>query len=327
MCQKQTVAVFQAPLLRRQNTYGSHGPTASNAQMLIQWLHSRIHTQTGPVIRFYRQFITMTAGKSFDLCWENTLIWRRQSLYTAQTMQSFILCSLKHITEPSCHPALNSWTKCHATVSLFSLFMHWRQRLVPITYTKKLAKHLSTEETYDKPFKYHFTGCDSRDICRGFHFLLSVIEKGVDDYRIHAIAFAAEQLHEVTSIMSQVNINSEAVTALDMHCKKFFQVMSLFFGAVTPTTWTIGHAVPVHTAQIFAKFGLGLGLNTMQAEKLNIKQSSTTAQMLCLISTGKQHSVMNLSLFYGYQQMTQAATNTSRQNFCGSRCGWAANRL
>ena len=89
----------------------------------------------------------------------------------------------------------------------------------------------------------------------------------MDDYRIHAIAFAAEQLRKVTSIMSQVNINSEAVTALDMHCKKFFRVMSLFFGAVTPTTWTIGHAVPVHTAQIFAKFGLGLGLNTMQGRE------------------------------------------------------------
>ena len=57
------------------------------------------------------------------------------------------------------------------------------------------------------------------------------------------------------------------VTALDMHCKKFFRVISLFFGAVTSTTWTIGHAVPVHTAQIFAKFGLGLGLNTMQGRE------------------------------------------------------------
>ena len=43
--------------------------------------------------------------------------------------------------------------------------------------------------------------------------------------------------------------------------------MVLFFGKVSPTTWSIGHAVPFHTRQIFDEFGLGLCLNTMQGRE------------------------------------------------------------
>ena len=39
------------------------------------------------------------------------------------------------------------------------------------------------------------------------------------------------------------------------------------WGNVSPTTWTIGHAVPFHTRQIYIEFGLGLGLNTMQGRE------------------------------------------------------------
>ena len=39
---------------------------------------------------------------------------------------------------------------------------------------------------------------------------------------------------------------------------------SLLLGSVLPTVWTIGHAVSFHRELLFNKFGLGLGVNSIQ---------------------------------------------------------------
>ena len=132
---------------------------------------------------------------------------------------------------------------------------------------KKLRKHLSGEDTHNKRFTYRFTGRDSRDLCRGFHHLVTTLEKGADDFRVHAIVLAAKQLREVTALMSRVHVTPDELATLKASCKVFFNTMALFFGHVTPTTWTIGHAVPVHTQQLFDEFGFGLGLNSMQGRE------------------------------------------------------------
>jgi hypothetical protein len=41
----------------------------------------------------------------------------------------------------------------------------------------------------------------------------------------------------------------------------------LIFNNITPTIWTIGYAVLRHTQILFDKYGLGLGLNSMQGRE------------------------------------------------------------
>ena len=36
---------------------------------------------------------------------------------------------------------------------------------------------------------------------------------------------------------------------------------------VTPTVWTIGYAIPRHIKILFEKFGMGLGVNSMQGRE------------------------------------------------------------
>lgn len=47
----------------------------------------------------------------------------------------------------------------------------------------------------------------------------------------------------------------------------YFNACSLLLGGVSPTVWTIGHADPFHTEVLFNKFGLGLGINSMQGRE------------------------------------------------------------
>ncbi|KAK3747405.1 hypothetical protein QZH41_012093, partial [Actinostola sp. cb2023] len=59
------------------------------------------------------------------------------------------------------------------------------------------------------------------------------------------------------------------VEELEEKCKCYFTAIVLFFAkqSVTPTVWTVGHAVPLHVKQIFETLGYGLGLNTMQGRE------------------------------------------------------------
>ena len=68
------------------------------------------------------------------------------------------------------------------------------------------------------------------------------------------------------SQFSRVNITDEQVTELRDYCKSFFRGYCLFFN-VNPTIWTLGNVVPLHVEQMKAKYGLGLGLNSMEGRE------------------------------------------------------------
>ena len=97
---------------------------------------------------------------------------------------------------------------------------------------------------------------------------VSVTEKSLK-LRLHVLAFLGLQLRDCCAIFNAVNISEGNLTDLERKCTEYFNAMVLFCGkqSITPTVWTIGHAIPYHTRQLYHTLGYGLGLNTMQGRE------------------------------------------------------------
>ena len=108
-------------------------------------------------------------------------------------------------------------------------------------------------------------------MCQNFMKLVKAVSSEQDtpiqSIQINTFAFVGLQLRVATSRFSRVNIDQKVLQELKDSCKMYFNACSLLLGSVSPTVWTIGHAVPFHTELLFNKFGLGLGVNSMQGRE------------------------------------------------------------
>ena len=116
-------------------------------------------------------------------------------------------------------------------------------------------------------FDYRFTGKDSRLFLLHFMSLISPLESTAEPGRpktiLHVIAYICLCLRDCVSLFSRINISDDEICRLSRLCHDYFRVNALFF-RVNPTIWTIGHIVPNHTQYMKDKYGLGLGLNSME---------------------------------------------------------------
>lgn len=133
---------------------------------------------------------------------------------------------------------------------------------------------------------YRFTGKETKIFCQKFMTLIKAISCDEDDpinrLQLCAFAFVGVQLRDCISKYSRITVDETVVGELSESCRKYFNGCALFLNNVTPTVWTIGHAVPYHTRLLFRKFGLGLGVNTMQgreAKHVRISQYSKHATL------------------------------------------------
>jgi hypothetical protein len=85
--------------------------------------------------------------------------------------------------------------------------------------------------------------------------------------RLAAIAYCCLQLRDAISYFSCVNIDQAGIDRCKKACQYFYNANILLFNNITPTIWTIGYAIPRHTQILFDKYGLGLGLNSMQGRE------------------------------------------------------------
>lgn len=101
-------------------------------------------------------------------------------------------------------------------------------------------------------------------------YMISAIEADNDSIQVsiklHIFAFAILSLRNAVSLFSRFNIDEDQLSELDKECKNFFTCWALFL-EVNPTVWTIGHVVPVHTRDIFQKYGKGLLMNSMEGRE------------------------------------------------------------
>lgn len=136
---------------------------------------------------------------------------------------------------------------------------------------KKVTKWFDDTKANGKSFDYRFTGKDSRLFLLHFMSLISAVEcsahaNGREAMILHVIAYICLCLRDCVSLFSCLDISDEQVSELKTLCTKYFRANAIFF-YVNPTVWTIGHLVPAHTEYTKGKYGLGLGLNSMEGRE------------------------------------------------------------
>lgn len=157
------------------------------------------------------------------------------------------------------------------TDSCFGKYYHSIQFVVKATrLAKKVRKWFADGRDKNKDLDYRFTGKESRLFC---HYFMSIIQNLRTDsdhqshtFQLHVFAFTAINLRDAVSLFSRVSLSNEQVQSLQQVCSNYFRATALFLIS-KPTTWTIGHVVPLHAKLIHQKLGMGLGINTMEGRE------------------------------------------------------------
>ena len=107
-------------------------------------------------------------------------------------------------------------------------------------------------------------------MCHKYMLLLDSVSRESDPpetkLKIATLAYCGLQLRDAVSLFSRVEITESMVAKLKIACQNFFNANSLL-PRVSPTVWTIGYAIPYHVQILYEKYGLGLGLNSMQGRE------------------------------------------------------------
>jgi hypothetical protein len=144
-----------------------------------------------------------------------------------------------------------------------------KEQLKATRLFKKVKKWFS--EGRKRSFAYRFTGKETKIFCHKFMFLIACLRNDSDSpetkLRLAAIAYCCLQLRDAISYFSRVNIDQAGIDRCKKACQYFYNANMLLFNNITPTIWTIGYAIPRHTQILFDKYGLGLGLNSMQGRE------------------------------------------------------------
>ena len=118
-----------------------------------------------------------------------------------------------------------------------------------------------------KSFYYRFTGKESKLLCHNFIHLINCLSSPDDSQeaklQLATLAFCCVKLRDAVSMFSLV-VDKEVLDELKTCCRQFLNAVSLLLSGVNPTIWTIGYAIPMHSEFLFDKFGVGLGINSMQ---------------------------------------------------------------
>ena len=77
---------------------------------------------------------------------------------------------------------------------------------------------------------------------------------------MHVFAYIALQLRNAVSLFSRMTISDGEIQDLTVICRNYYRANALFIGKVTPTVWTVGHVIPVHTQDVKSKYGKGLAV-------------------------------------------------------------------
>lgn len=146
---------------------------------------------------------------------------------------------------------------------------------------KKVVKWFNDTKANAKSFDYRFTGHESRRFLHNFMYLISSIVENCDQtparLKLHVLAFASLSLRNAVSIFNRFNVKEEQLDELDKACDDFYSCCALFL-RVNPTVWTLGRVVPVHARDVFAKYGKGLIINSMEGREAKHQAVSRYAQ-------------------------------------------------
>ena len=146
---------------------------------------------------------------------------------------------------------------------------------------KQLGQWLIEDRTKDKDFNYRLTGKDSRLILHGFMYLVEAIRGDSNEpkllMKLLAIVYIGIKLRDCAAIFSMYHLTEENLAKLHQLSHDYFTAVAMF-GHVNGTVWSIGHLVYPHSKKLFDKFGVGLGINTMQGREAKHVQIASYAR-------------------------------------------------
>jgi len=121
-------------------------------------------------------------------------------------------------------------------------------------------------------FSYRFTGKESKLFCWYFAYLCRELinTAGIGQTtlcHILCLALSGLSLRNSVALYSRVHITQAELDILDRECELYFNCQVMLLGSVSPTTWTIGKAVPYYNNELYKELGFGLGLNSMQGRE------------------------------------------------------------
>jgi len=136
--------------------------------------------------------------------------------------------------------------------------------------SKKVIKWFDEGKAGKDSFDYRFTGRDSRMFLFNFMYLVDVLDHGVEEQhfrqRIYGLALLCLYLRDAVSLFTRIHITAEEVSKLESLCRSYLRTNFVFY-SVNPSVWTIGMVVPEHTKDMLRKYGMGLGLNSMEGRE------------------------------------------------------------
>ncbi len=192
-----------------------------------------------------------------NLAWQH---WLKRS-FTLIVNRSSEIGSLKKI------PNANQIPICHLKGFLDQLAMIRLKRI-----RKQILKHLA-ERGLQEVLTLRLTGEESKILCQHCITLMEPLLEGDSSQDFMPIVHMAValKLAAVTSTALRMEVDEDLVKSLKQDCIVYHCIHVLF---LTPglTTWTMGYIVPYHTEDIFQRFGLGLGINTMQGRESKHQQ-------------------------------------------------------
>ena len=137
-----------------------------------------------------------------------------------------------------------------------------------------------------KKFDYRVTGRDSRLLAHNFMSLINALTSITDSdqakLKLATISFCCVKLRDAVSMFSRIAVDKNVLVELKSCCSQFFNAVSPLLLNVTPTVWAVGYAIPYHFGLLFEKYGVGLGINSMQGRE---------AKHVCLQQYARHSSV------------------------------------
>jgi len=136
---------------------------------------------------------------------------------------------------------------------------------------KQIVRWFNNFRNNEKSFEYRFTGRDSRGLLHNFMFLIAAVEpfacRGSKvEFMLHVIACYCQTLRDCVSHFSRIEITDEQVSQLEQLCNQYNRLNLMYFQH-HPTAWTLSHIIPAHTKDMKGKYGMGLGLNSMEGRE------------------------------------------------------------
>lgn len=149
-------------------------------------------------------------------------------------------------------------------------------------------------------------------------FVLHALSKETDPpetkLKIASIAFCCLQSRDATSYFSRVDITLAELEQYKKACLYLCNANALLFRSVTPTLWTIGYAIPRHKEILFHRYGMGLGINSMQGREAKHVRLLNLQNTLQNQHDGLWSYVMTICVMCGSGCMSLAAFCTRHTN-------------